>query len=112
MAVSLKEQAKMLAQSMNRKGSVTVIDRYARTRELIEKHMENGDRALIIDRSVYNPDPAVVVTFTKTFPRFAIGYIKIRSTSKKIPYTLNYATLIAHDLDDTSHWENGSSIYE
>ena len=81
-------------------------------KERLQKHIDNGDHALIVEHNIYTPDSAAMVTFTKLYPHFALGYVYNKSSETKEPYTLTYNALICHDFDKQSRWDNGQSLYE
>lgn len=77
------------------------------------KHMNEGLKALVVAKDIYLPNPAAVVTFTEAYDRFATGYIENPLNGKKIPYTINYASLLSDsDLLEQSQWENGDPLYK
>lgn len=78
----------------------------------IQRHIDNGDRALVINKSIYSPDSAATVTFTKLYPHFVLGYVYNKASGTKEPYTLDYNSIICHDFNPQSQWEDGSPLYE
>lgn len=88
------------------------IDIMAQTQEKIERRIKAHQRVLLVSRSAYDPNPISVVTLTHAYKRFATGYTYVKVSGVKIPYTLNYVDLLSHSFADTSHWENGDSIYD
>lgn len=88
------------------------IDRMARIRVKVSRRINDHQRALLVSNSAYDPNPVSVATLTHAYPRFATGYIEVKINGVKIPYALNYVDLIDHAFANTSHWENGDSIYD
>lgn len=78
----------------------------------LQKHIDKGDRALIMAKSIYSPDSATTVTFTKLYPHFVYGYTYNKASGVKVPYTMDYNTLICHDYNDLSQWEDGTPLNE
>ncbi len=81
-------------------------------KERLQKHIDKHQRALIVDRGIYTPDNATVVYFTKLYPHFMKGYTLVKRTGVKIPYTLTYNQIIAHDFNEESQWEDGSKLWD
>lgn len=88
------------------------IDRMERMRVKVIRRIKDHQRALLVSKSAYDPNPVSVVTLTHAYKRFATGYIEVMINGAKIPYTLNYVDLLDHEFAETSHWENGDSIYD
>lgn len=78
----------------------------------LQRHLDNGDQALIVEHGIYTPDNTVLVTFTKLYPHFALGYVLNKAAGLKTPYTLLYNDMIAHVFDDASQWDNGDNLYD
>lgn len=83
-----------------------------RVKAKLQHHIDNHDRALIISKNVYSPDPAATVVFTKLYPHFVKGYLLNKATGYKQPYTLTYNEFICKSFDKGSMWEDGTSIYD
>lgn len=64
---------------------------YILVRERLNTLIKNNTRILIKTKETQYPQNCAVVTLTKTYPRFALGYVENRVTGVKIPYTLNYS---------------------
>ena len=66
--------------------------------ELIEKemkdHLANHERLLIYRDDNTSPQNAVVVTLESVSEHFASGYTLNKIDGSKIPYTLNYSSLV------------------
>lgn len=69
------------------------------------KHMDNHERVLVVSHDIYAPQSAAVVTIDKLYNSFALGHIDNRVTGVRIPYTITYASVIAHDYAIKSVWE-------
>lgn len=83
-----------------------------RVKTKLQRHIDKHDRALIIAKNVYSPDPAATVVFTKLYPHFALGYILNKATGYKQPYTVTYNEFICKAFDKRSMWEDGTSLYD
>ena len=89
-----------------------LVDQVSVIKEKLRKHIENGEQALIVEHNIYVPDSATKVTLTQLYTHFVYGYVLNKATGEKMPYTITYNSLICHDFDDRSCWEDGSSLYD
>jgi len=80
----------IIGELANSKGTGN-ISYYILVRERLDSLIKTNTRILVKTKETQYPQNCAVVTLTKTFPRFALGYVENRVTSVKIPYTLNYS---------------------
>ncbi len=80
-------------------------------RDKVKKHVDKGDRVFLVGKDIYGSTPTNVVTLTEVYERFARGYVEVRLSGDKIPYTLSYADILTHDYTEESYWEDGDSIF-
>lgn len=90
----------------------TLFDQVGNVKRKLQKHIDQHQKAIIIEHNIYVPDNATKVIFTKLYPHFAFGYEIIKATGEKLPYSITYNSLICHDFDERSQWEDGSSLYD
>lgn len=91
------------------------VDKKKVVKNLLQKKMNKG-RLLLVTKDRYYSNPASVITIDKLYNNFALGHLTNRLSGDKIPYTINYYSLIAKDdnyrlFRDESSFEDGTSIY-
>ena len=80
-------------------------------RDKVKKHADKGDRVFLVGKDIYGSTPTNVVTITDVYDRFARGYVEVRLSGAKIPYTLSYTDILTHEYTEESYWEDGDSIF-
>lgn len=91
---------------------MVIFDQEAEMKRRMQKHLDQHQKALIVEHNIYLSDNATVVTFTKLYQHFALGYVENKATGDRMPYTLEYSRLICHDFNPESQWEDGSKLWE
>lgn len=91
------------------------IDRKKVVRDFLAKQIKEGNRLLLVTIDRYNANPAAVVTIDRLYKNFALGHITNRLSGVKIPYTINYYSLIAKNniyktYRPESQTENGDLV--
>lgn len=91
------------------------IDRKKVVHDFLAKQLDEGNRLLLITIDRYNANPAAVVTIDKLYPNFALGHLTNRLSGAKIPYTINYYSLITKNISyktyrPESQTENGDTF--
>lgn len=89
-----------------------VINQKERVKEALRNKMDKHQRVLLVSSDIYSPQPTAVVTITALYNNFASGYVLNKLSGDKIPYTINYYSLIANDFSIESSWERESLIEE
>lgn len=67
-----------------------------RVKAKLKQQMDEGKRLLMVSSDVYTALPTGVVTLVKLYDNFAQGYVLNKRTGVKIPYDINYYSLIAN----------------
>lgn len=80
-------------------------------RDKVKKHVDKGDKVFLVGKDIYGSTPTNVVKLTEVYDRFARGYVEVRLSGAKIPYTLFYADILTHEYTEESYWEDGDSIF-
>lgn len=99
------------AKLVNDKDRLIFNDPIGDIRDKVKKHVDKGDRVFLVGKDIYGSTPTNVVTLTEVYERFARGYVEVRLSGAKIPYTLSYADILTHDYTEESYWEDGDSIF-
>lgn len=74
-------------------------------KERLALQMKKGKRVFLVHRDLYVPQSTAVITVTKLYNNFALGYVLNKLNGTKIPYTINYYSLIANDYRIESAYE-------
>lgn len=75
----------------------------------IKKHMDQHERILLVSHDIRSPQSATIVTLEKLYPNFVLGYVINKLTNIRIPYTINYTSIISHEYSVESVWEGDVS---
>lgn len=75
----------------------TIVEQKVRVKQKLQKQMDENKRLLLVSNDVYTALPTAVVTLVKLFDNFAQGYVLNKRTGVKIPYDVNYYSLIANN---------------
>lgn len=95
---SYKEQSEAILDIMDTgKETLPVDNQKAKVKEKLQKQMDEGKRILLVSTDVYSALPTAVVTLEKLYPDLAKGYVYNKRTGIKIPYCINYYSLIANN---------------
>lgn len=82
----------------NSKSTDYKIDRKKLVRDYLKEQMDKNDNSLLlVTNDRYYSNPAAVIVLDRLYPNFALGHITNRLNGSKIPYTINYYSLIAKE---------------
>lgn len=74
----------------------TIPEQKIRIKQKLQEQMDSGKRMMLVSNDVYTALPTAVVTIVKLYDNFAQGYVLNKLSGVKIPYAINYYSLIAN----------------